>query len=457
MSKFKHDLILRIIKILNVILISIPWIFCWNQCYLRHIDHLPHEKSFILIIMLYIGLYIIFGRLYEVFAISVYKGAELVYGQFLAESISNGIVYILIWLLSKDTPKIIPIFVVQIIQLTESVLWTYLSQKIYFRIFKPMKMAVVYDRNYKNQELISEHGLERKYEVCFSIPVEKCLENLEILKNIEVVFMSGVHSHDRNIILKYCVMNGKEVLVIPRIGDVIMSGAYPMHVFHQPILKTGRYLGKPEYVITKRLFDIVVSIIMLIVLSPLMLVVAVAIKLTDQGPVFYKQVRLTKDEKNFEILKFRSMRVDAEKDGVARLSTGENDDRITPVGHFMRRFRIDELPQFINILKGDLSICGPRPERPEIAEEYCKEIPEFALRLQVKAGLTGYAQVYGKYNSTPYDKLQMDLMYIAHSSLFEDLKIMLMTIKILFVAESTEGIAEGSANALQIKTKEINS
>ena len=147
-------------------------------------------------------------------------------------------------------------------------------------------------------------------------------------------------------------------------------------------------------------------------------------------------------------MKFRSMRVDAEKDGVARLSTGDKDDRITPVGHVIRKFRIDELPQLINILKGDLSICGPRPERPEIAAQYCEDIPEFALRLQAKAGLTGYAQVYGKYNTTPYDKLQMDLMYIAHPSIIEDIKIMLATVKILFVPESTEGISEGQTTAM---------
>ena len=162
----------------------------------------------------------------------------------------------------------------------------------------------------------------------------------------------------------------------------------------------------------------------------------------------YKQVRLTKDGKQFEILKFRSMRVDAEKDGVARLSTGDKDDRITKVGHIIRACRLDELPQLLNILKGDLSVVGPRPERPEIAAQYCEEMPEFALRLQAKAGLTGYAQVYGKYNTTPYDKLQMDLMYIAHPSLIEDLKIMLATVKILFMPESTEGVSEGQTTAM---------
>ena len=185
----------------------------------------------------------------------------------------------------------------------------------------------------------------------------------------------------------------------------------------------------------------------------MLLTTAIAVK-SDGGPAFYKQVRLTKDGKQFEILKFRSMRVDAEKDGVARLSTGDKDDRITKVGHIIRACRLDELPQLLNILKGDLSIVGPRPERPEIAAQYCEEMPEFALRLQAKAGLTGYAQVYGKYNTTPYDKLQMDLMYIAHPSLIEDLKIMLATIKILFMPESTEGVAEGATTAMGQETEE---
>ena len=180
-----------------------------------------------------------------------------------------------------------------------------------------------------------------------------------------------------------------------------------------------------------------------------MIVTAIIIKATDNGPVLYKQCRLTKDGKKFMVLKFRSMRVDAEKDGVARLSSGDKDDRITPIGKVIRKVRIDELPQLFNILFGDMSIVGPRPERPEIAEQYVKELPEFELRLQAKAGLTGYAQVYGKYNTTPYDKLQMDLMYIASPSVLADLKIMFATIKILFMPESTEGIAEGTTTAME--------
>jgi len=238
------------------------------------------------------------------------------------------------------------------------------------------------------------------------------------------------------------------VYVMPKIGDIIMSGAKQMHLFHLPFLRVGRYDPAPEYLFVKRVFDIVVSACALIVLSPLMLAVAIAIR-RDGGPAFYRQCRLTRDGKRFDVLKFRSMRVDAERDGVARLSTGDADPRITPVGHFIRKCRIDELPQLINILRGDMSIVGPRPERPEIAQQYETQLPEFSLRLQAKAGLTGYAQVYGKYNTTPYDKLQMDLMYIANPSFWEDLRIIFATIKILFLPESTEGVAEGQENAMK--------
>lgn len=175
---------------------------------------------------------------------------------------------------------------------------------------------------------------------------------------------------------------------------------------------------------------------------------AIAIKAYDGGPCFYKQTRLTKDGKEFGILKFRSMIVDAEKDGVARLSSGDNDSRITPIGKIIRACRMDELPQLLNILKGEMTFVGPRAERPELTEKYSEKIPEFKLRLQAKAGLTGYAQVYGKYNTEPYEKLQMDLMYIANPSLIEDFKIILATIKILFMKDSTEGIQEGQTTAM---------
>ena len=195
--------------------------------------------------------------------------------------------------------------------------------------------------------------------------------------------------------------------------------------------------------------DIVFALAALIVLFPAWIVTAIAVKAEDGGDIFYRQCRLTKDGKLFDVLKFRSMKMDAEEDGIARLSSGENDERLTRTGSVIRKFRLDELPQLLCILKGNMSIVGPRPERPEIARQYEEEMPEFRLRLQAKAGLTGYAQVYGKYNTTPYDKLQMDLMYIAHPSIVEDFRIMLATVKILFLPESTEGVGEGAVTAIE--------
>ena len=196
--------------------------------------------------------------------------------------------------------------------------------------------------------------------------------------------------------------------------------------------------------------DIVLSLLALILASPFMLIIAIAIKAEDKGPIFYKQKRATLNGKAFDILKFRSMIVDAEKEGVSIPATGK-DPRITKVGRIIRACRVDELPQIINILKGDMSIVGPRPERLEHMEKYGAEVPEFCYRLKVKGGLTGYAQIYGKYNTSAYDKLRLDLMYIEHYSLIMDIKLILMTIRILFSKESTEGFETVEENEQKLE------
>ena len=451
MTRFKHDLILRIIKIMDAVLMTVPFALCWYLYYAKHIASPFYAKGDYLVVALFFVLFVIFGRVYDAFLMSMQRISEIVYAQFLAAAVSDFIMYIVIWLLSKHLPNILPGVAALIGQVILATVWAYNANHAYFKIFPPQATAVIYDTRHGMEKLIGKYGLDTKYKVVLTATADEYISNLAMLDGVSTVFMSGIHSHDRNVILKYCVENNIGIFVIPRIGDTIMSGAYPMHMFHLPMLKVGRYHPQPEYLFIKRLLDIVISAVALVVLSPIFLVTAIAIKVTDHGPVFYKQIRLTKDGKEFGILKFRSMRVDAEKDGVARLSSGEHDDRITPVGRVIRACRIDELPQLLNILKGELSIVGPRPERPEIAAQYCEEMPEFSLRLQAKAGLTGYAQIYGKYNTTPYDKLVMDLMYIAHPSIVEDLKIMFATVKILFMPESTEGVSEGQTTAMSGK------
>ena len=452
MSKFQHDVMLRVVKILNVLMIELPFAACWFLYYSHQTyANLAWEGHFAILGLFFI-LYIVLGKIYDAFWMSMQRVSELVYGQILGAMATDGILYIVICLMSAKLCNLLPGIAAIVGQLVMAAIWASCAHKWYYKTFPPQKTAVVYDVRHGMEKLINEYGLSQKYDVQVTLSVSECLADLSILDGMETVFVSGVHSHERNIILKHCVGKGINMFVIPRVGDVIMSGAWPMHMFHLPMLRVGRYMASPEFLFVKRAMDIVISLVALVILSPVLLITAIAVK-SDGGPAFYKQVRLTKDGKQFEILKFRSMRVDAEKDGVARLAA-KNDSRITPVGKFIRAVRIDELPQLFNILKGEMSFIGPRPERPQIIREYIEEMPEFAYRTRVKAGLAGYAQVYGKYNTTPYDKLKLDLFYIENYSVWLDLKLMLLTLKILFTPDSTEGVDEKQVTAMKKQVQE---
>ena len=432
----------RALKFLNIILVTLPFVaYAFSR--MLNITTFSEETAVSwILVLIFVGLYMWAARTYDAFYISYSRISELFYSQSLSILVADGFMFLILWLLLRRIPPFLPALLTFAIQLLVSGIWCISVQKWYFTIFPPAKAFVVWDQRKDLLDLVNSADWLKRYRVIGECRSDSCLEDLSVLGGVETVFMSGIRSHERNIIMKYCVEHEIPAFVIPRLGDLIMSSSKKIHMFHLPILQVSRYNPSPEYLFAKRFLDIVISLIGLVVTAPIMLVTSIAIKAYDNGPIFYKQKRLTKDGKIFEVLKFRSMRVDAEKDGKARLSSGATDQRITPVGRIIRGCRIDELPQLINILKGDMSIVGPRPERPEIASEYEKTLPEFNLRLQSKCGLTGYAQVYGKYNTTPYDKLQMDLMYLSQPSLVQDLAIMLATIKILFMKESTEGVSE---------------
>ncbi|NLX68371.1 MAG: sugar transferase, partial [Clostridiaceae bacterium] len=324
----------------------------------------------------------------------------MIYSQLLSLFEVNVLMYIVAWLLIRSLPPILPVLGVMAIQLVFAIIWSYGSQAWYYHTFPANKTVIVYDMRQGIAKLIEEYNLEKKFKVVSAISADECIKDLTVLEDADTVFLIGVHSHDRSIVTKYCLMHDIKAFVIPRVGDLIISGSKRTHMFHLLMLKVERYNPPFEYLVLKRIGDIILSLIAIVLFSPVILITAVCIKAEDHGPILYKQCRLTKDGKKFNVYKFRSMRTDAEKDGIARLSTGDNDDRITRVGRFIRKVRIDEIPQLFNILTGDLTIVGPRAERPELAAEYEKQLPEFALRLQAKAGLTGLAQVYGKYNTT---------------------------------------------------------
>lgn len=467
-NRTEHRAIQRFVKLLDVIAVGIPFILFWLGYYAPRMVTPYYRMGNVLIIGLYYILFFTLAHLYDGFMIHIKRISEIIYSQVLALVITNFITYIVIWLLLFRLPNIPMMLLLLLIQILVVCIWANLSHRWYFRRYPAISSLIIYDEMDQMESLIHQYGLESHFKIdgVYSVsevlpddidPSDKAREQESIshkMGDAKAVFLCGLHSHARNQIVKYCAAHDVVAYVIPRIGDVIMAGSIRMPLFHEPMLRAGRYNPSPEYLFFKRFFDILLSGIALVILSPLMIVLSIIIR-SDGGTAFYRQKRLTKNGRVFEVLKFRSMRMDAEKDGVARLSTGEKDPRITKVGHFIRACRMDELPQLINILKGDMSIVGPRPERPEIAEQYKRELPEFDLRLQCRCGLTGYAQVYGQYNTTPYDKLLMDLMYISKPSLAEDFKICLATVKILFMKESTEGVAEGQTTAGDVKLDKV--
>lgn len=444
-----------VVKMVNIVLLMIPFVICWTLYYEPRTTTVGSKQVSVLVMIIFFLICYYFGQRLDCFRVSILQIRDVIFGEVLATMITDIIMYILIWMLSIHLPNLIPGLITWGGQCVIGVIWAYVMHQSYFSTHPPLRTIVIYDERMGMENLIHTYGLEKRFNIKTVYPVESIMDKLEVMEEFDAAFLCGIHSRERNIILKHCISHKIKLFMIPRIADVIMRGSEQIHMLHLPILKTQRYKPSIEYQIIKRTMDIVVSGIATIVLSPLFLITAIAVK-SDGGPAFYKQKRLTKDGKVFEILKFRSMRVDAEKYSGAVLSAGENDPRITKVGRIIRACRLDELPQLLNILKGDMSLVGPRPERPELQKEIEKEVPEFGLRLQAKAGLTGYAQVYGKYNTTFYDKLLMDLMYISKPSILEDLTIMLATVKILTSKESTEGVGE-EKNALELRDEKKRS
>lgn len=431
-----------VVKMVNIVLLMIPFLICWTLYYEPRTTTVGSKQVSVLVMIIFFLICYYFGQRLDCFRVSILQIRDVIFGEVLATMITDIIMYILIWMLSIHLPNLIPGLITWGGQCVIGVIWAYVMHQSYFSTHPPLRTIVIYDERMGIENLIHTYGLEKRFNIKTVYPVESIMDKLEVMEEFDAAFLCGIHSRERNIILKHCISHKIKLFMIPRIADVMMRGSEQIHMLYLPILKTQRYKPSIEYQIIKRTMDIVVSGIATIVLSPLFLITAIAVK-SDGGPAFYKQKRLTKDGKVFEILKFRSMRVDAEKYSGSVLSAGENDPRITKVGRIIRACRLDELPQLLNILKGDMSLVGPRPERPELQKEIEKEVPEFGLRLQAKAGLTGYAQVYGKYNTTFYDKLLMDLMYISKPSILEDFTIMLATVKILTSKESTEGVGEG--------------
>lgn len=411
----------------------------WYEFYSEAIMLPFYRRGNWVLIGIYTVMLFVFFKAYGGFRVGYLKRTDAFYSQMISIFCVNVISYFLISLIGRHFMDVIPIVIMTVIDFFIIGLWTYLTGEMYFVIYPPRKLVILYGSHQAASLVMKMSSRVDKYMICESVNINEHADKIkEIILKYEGVIICDIPAEQRNDYLKFCFENSLRAYIAPKISDIIVRGADDIRLFDTPLLLCRNGGLSFEQRFFKRAFDIILSLPAFIVLSPLMLIISIVIKISDGGPVLYKQCRLTQNGKEFNVLKFRSMVVDAEKNGGPQLCT-ENDDRITAVGKILRKCRFDEFPQLINVLRGDMSLVGPRPERPELVDEYKKQMPEFEYRLRVKAGLTGYAQVIGVYDTTPYDKLKMDLMYIENYSIRSDLQIVLMTLKtMLFPTKTNE-------------------
>ena len=450
--------ILFFASMINVCMMTALFSYSWYHFYADMMyTYRFYRRGNYVVLALYAVLLFFFSNMYGSLKIGRFRRIEVLLSQYLSLFLTNVVMYVVISLLAFRFVTPFYLFVVLLAEMLVSTIWNVIVIKLYNRIFQPWKILLVYGERPAADLVYKVEARRDKYAIYDAVNINEGMEQIKKrILDFQAVIIGDIPAVERNDVLKYCYAKKVRAYVIPKISDIILMGADRIHVFDTPFMLSRGYTLSFDQRFGKRTLDIILSVLLLIAASPFMPLTALAIKLYDHGPVFYSQVRCTKGGKEFAIYKFRSMIVDAEKKGGVQLAK-EHDERITPVGRVIRAARIDELPQLFNILKGDMSFVGPRPERPELIKEYSQEMPEFVFRMRVKAGLTGYAQVYGKYNTTPYDKLKLDLFYIENYSFWTDMKLILMTVKTIFKPASTEGIEQEQTNALkeQVDTTDV--
>ncbi len=448
LTKFRNT-ILFFLKVLVVLTVTTAFIGVWQNFYREAV--LNGQGNY-LVVIVYVVIFVVFSALYDGFKVGIMRMHELAYSLSLSVFFANVLTYIILCLIARVMLNPLAMIVLTLCQALLLIVMMYSLSQVYFGLYKARRVLAVFAHDRRNDIIKKISLIKERFVLGRGITVDKGIDAIkQAIDEYDTVLICDFEPNLKAEILKYCYTKNKRIYILPSSADTILNGTYQVQMFDTPVLFLHNGGLSMEQRIIKRVMDIVVSGIGIIVTSPIMLVIAAAIKLTSKGPVIFKQQRVTRDQKVFNIYKFRSMKV---SDSTEIKKTTDNDDRITTVGRLIRPLRLDELPQLFNILFGDMSVVGPRPEMTELVADYSAKFPEFNLRHKVKAGLTGYAQIYGKYNTTPQNKLNMDLHYIEHYSFMEDLKLCAMTLKILFVRESTEGFSEEDSRLNNVEKKD---
>ncbi|MBO4432502.1 MAG: exopolysaccharide biosynthesis polyprenyl glycosylphosphotransferase [Clostridia bacterium] len=434
--KLRKSVIL-LIKFMITVAVTAGFIQVWV---VNYTESLFSSRGNYVVIFSFVLLFATFSSLYGAFKIGIYRVHEIIYCFLLSIIFTNTVMYLELSLIARELVAVPPLLLGIVYQFAAATLGSVCANIIYFKLYAARKVVAIFSDDVYGFELIKKMSrITTRFKIESGLNAER--STFEQIKRqidkYEAVVICGIDKNMQKQIISYCYTKEKRTYLLPDITDIIVNNSYNIQISDTPVLMSRNRGLTLEQRAVKRFFDIFVSAVGIILTLPITLLCAAAIKLDDGGPIFYKQNRITKDGLIFNILKFRSMRTDAEEDGAKKAVN--DDDRITRVGRIIRACRVDELPQLINIFLGDMSLVGPRPERIENVYEYSDKYPEFELRHKVKAGLTGFAQLYGKYNTSPEDKLHMDLIYIENYSLLLDLKLIILTVKVLFMKESTEG------------------
>ena len=393
-----------------------------------------------LIAFSYVMLFIIFSSNFKAFHIGIYRTHEIIYYFTIALFLTNLFTYFELSLIAEYLLNPLPLIFGTLVQILIIAISSYCANSIYFTIYKARKMLAVFgdEEGFKLINKMAEIPDRFRVEQGVNANTHTFEEIKHLIDKYECVILCNVEQNLQRKILLYSYSKQKRTYLLPDIADIIVSNSYEIQIADIPVLMNRNRGLTDEQKFVKRTMDIIVSALLIILTSPIMLVTALSVKIQDGGPILFRQNRITRNGKFFNILKFRSMIVGADKiKGVKK--TEKDDKRITKVGRVIRKYRIDELPQLFNVLMGSMSMVGPRPENAENVYEYSKANPEFELRHRVKAGITGFAQIYGKHNTSPENKLKMDLTYIETYSILRDVKLMILTVKTIFTKNSAEG------------------
>lgn len=427
--------------LLKVLLALVPALLFFYT----YIHHYPSAtfwgRGNLLFFVVYFAILVLFMTIYGSFSIRKYRTRELVFAFGLSCFFTDVITYFIMCMIAQTILS--PKFVILTL-LAQCLIETglFIFARIMADRLEPAAPALLIVPEKDAEEGVRDKFDRRRtrYYIDRVVSADTPWDELcAIMHSYGTVVLLPMEKELRRRIMDDCFWHGVEILLKPDMQDIMVNCADTVIMSDVPLYAVHTGNHDRGYLTAKRGLDIVASVCGLLICSPIFLAAAVAIKIQDGGPVFYRQKRLTLGGKPFYLTKFRSMVVNAESATGAVLA-GKSDSRITKVGAFLRATRIDELPQLLNILNGDMTLVGPRPERPEFYEKYCAEYPEFAYRLRAKAGLTGYAQLYGRYNTTFADKALLDMHYIQKASFLWDLQLIFYTLKIIFVKESTEGV-----------------